>query len=283
LKLQLVTPQKAVVGKDGKVTLDINSQFVSTELTGRYLQKATLVFGTNNEPTVSLQFDDTGTKLFDEITKANVGKTVAIFLDGAPISTPVVREEIPNGQAVISGSFTPTEAKQLVGRLNSGALPVPITLLSTQTIGAILGDNAVNAGVKATIIGFLLVALFLILLYRLPGLVAVISLCIFISIILALFKLMPVTLTAAGIAGFIISIGVAVDANVLIFERIKEELRSGQSIKDATRLGFSRAWFSIRDSNISNFITAVILFLVRHIFDSGLCFDAWYGSCSFNV
>jgi protein-export membrane protein SecD len=123
-----------------------------------------------------------------------------------------------------------------------------------------LGDNAVNAGVKATVIGFLLVALFLILLYRLPGLVAVFSLCIFVSIILALFKLMPVTLTAAGIAGFIISIGVAVDANVLIFERIKEELRSGQTIKDATRLGFSRAWFSIRDSNISNFITAVILF-----------------------
>jgi preprotein translocase subunit SecD len=255
------TPQNATVGKDGKVTLDIGSQYVATELTGRYLQKATLQFDTNTRaPTVSLQFNDAGTKLFAEITKANVGKTVAIFLDGAPISTPVVREEIPNGQAVISGTFTPTEAKQLVGRLNSGALPVPITLLSTQTIGAILGDNAVNAGVKATVIGFLLVALFLILLYRLPGLVAVVSLCIFISIILALFKLMPVTLTAAGIAGFIISIGVAVDANVLIFERIKEELRSGQSIKDATRLGFSRAWFSIRDSNISNFITAVILF-----------------------
>ncbi|MBI3888847.1 protein translocase subunit SecD [Candidatus Nomurabacteria bacterium] len=255
------TPQKATVGKDGKVVLDVGGQYVATELTGRYLQKATLQFDANTRaPTVSLQFDDTGTKLFAEITKANVGKTVAIFLDGAPISTPVVREEIPNGQAVISGSFTPTEAKTLVGRLNSGALPVPITLLSTQTIGAILGDNAVNAGVKATVIGFLLVALFLILLYRLPGLVAVVSLSIFIVIILALFKLMPVTLTAAGIAGFIISIGVAVDANVLIFERIKEELRSGQNIKDAVRLGFSRAWFSIRDSNISNFITAVILF-----------------------
>lgn len=171
-----------------------------------------------------------------------------------------MREEIPNGQAVISGTFTPMEARTLVGRLNSGALPVPITLLSTQTIGAILGDNAVAAGVKAAIIGFLLVALFLILLYRLPGLVAVVSLCIFISIILALFKLMPVTLTAAGIAGFIISIGIAVDANVLIFERMKEELRSGHTIADAVKLGFSRAWFSIRDSNISNFITAIVLF-----------------------
>jgi protein-export membrane protein SecD len=254
------TPQNATIDKDGKVTLDASPQFVSTELTGRYLQKATLVFGTNNEPTVSLQFDATGTKLFDQITKDNVGKMVAIYLDGAPISTPVVREEIPNGQAVISGSFTPTEAKLLVGRLNSGALPVPITLLSTQTIGAILGDNAVNAGVKAAVIGFLLVALFLILLYRLPGLIAVVSLSIFISIILALFKLMPVTLTAAGIAGFIISMGIAVDANVLIFERVKEELRSGKSITDSISVGFSRAWFSIRDSNISTFITAVILF-----------------------
>jgi len=255
------TPQNVTVDKDGKATLDLGSQFVATELTGRYLERATLEFDTNTrEPKVSLQFDDVGTKLFAEITKNNVGKMVAIYLDGAPISTPVVREEIPNGQAVISGSFTPNEAKQLVGRLNSGALPVPISLLSTQTIGAILGDNAVNAGVKATIIGFLLVAVFLILLYRLPGLVATISLCIFISIILALFKLMPVTLTAAGIAGFIISIGIAVDANVLIFERVKEELRFGRSIADAVSAGFSRAWFSIRDSNISNFITALILF-----------------------
>ena len=255
------TPQNATIGPDGKVTIDVGSQYVATELTGRYLQKATLEFDPNTRaPTISLQFNDAGTKLFDQITKANIGKTVAIFLDGSPISTPVVQEEIPNGQAVISGSFTPTEAKTLVGRLNSGALPVPITLLSTQTIGAILGDNAVHAGVKATIIGFLLVALFLILWYRLPGLIATLSLCIFVAIILALFKLLPVTLTAAGIAGFIISIGIAVDANVLIFERVKEELRSGKNIADAIKLGFSRAWFSIRDSNISNFITAVILF-----------------------
>ena len=246
---------------NGQLTLDVNSQFASTELTGRYLEKATLDFDQNTrEPKVSLQFNAEGTKLFAKITKENVGKMVAIYLDGAPVSTPVVREEIPNGQAVISGQFTPTEAKLLATRLNSGALPVPITLLSTQTIGATLGENAVNAGVKAAIAGFLLVALFLILWYRLPGLVAVFSLSIFIAIILALFKLLPVTLTAAGIAGFIISIGIAVDANVLIFERVKEELVSGHTIKDAVQLGFSRAWASIRDSNISNFITALILF-----------------------
>jgi protein-export membrane protein SecD len=272
-------PQQATVGKDGKITLNANvaPQYTPTQLTGRYLKQATLVFDSNNEPTVSLQFDATGTQLFDDITKANIGKTVAIFLDGAPISTPTVREEIPSGQAVISGSFTPTEARTLVGRLNSGALPVPISLLSTQTIGASLGENAVNAGVKAAIIGFLLVALFLILLYRLPGLVATVSLCIFISIILALFKLLPVTLTAAGIAGFIISIGIAVDANVLIFERVKEEMRSGQKIHDAVSAGFSRAWFSIRDSNISNFITAVILFWFGTSLIQGFAFTLGMG------
>ena len=257
------TPQTATVGPDGKVNLnaDLGPQFVTTELTGRYLKKATLEFDQNTrEPKVSLQFDDTGTKLFADITKNNVGKMVAIYLDGSPISTPVVREEIPDGQAIISGNFTPAEGKQLVGRLNSGALPVPITLLSRQTIGATLGDNAINSGVKAAVIGFLIIALFLILWYRLPGLIAVIALSIYVSIILALFKLLPVTLTAAGIAGFIISLGIAVDANILIFERVKEEMRSGRTVLDAVSTGFSRAWFSIRDSNISSIITAVILF-----------------------
>ena len=254
-------PQQAKVGPDGKVTVDASQQYVPTELTGRYLKKASLEFDSNTrEPKVGLQFDDTGTALFAQITKANVGKTVAIYLDGAPISAPVVREEITGGTAQISGNFTPVEAKQLVGRLNSGALPVPITLLSRQTIGGSLGSNAVHAGVKAAIIGFLIIALFLILWYRLPGLIAVLALCIYVLVILSLFKLLPVTLTAAGIAGFIISIGIAVDANVLIFERVKEELRGGRTIADAVSTGFSRAWFSIRDSNISSIITAIILF-----------------------
>ncbi len=254
-------PQNATVDKDGKVTIDVNSQFISTELTGRYLKKATLEFDENTrEPRVSLQFDDTGTKLFAQITKASVGKMVAIYLDGAPVSTPVVREEIPNGTAVISGSFTPKEAKLLVGRLNSGALPVPITLLSTQTIGAILGESAVRAGVKAAIVGFLLVALFLILWYRLPGLIAVLALSFYTAVLLAIFKLLPVTLTAAGIGGFIISLGMAVDANVLIFERMKEEIRKGQSIHDGIHAGFKRAWTSVRDSNTSSIITSIILF-----------------------
>jgi len=253
--------RNATVGPDGKVKLDMSQQYVSTELTGRYLKKALLEFDQNTrEPKVGLQFDETGSNLFAEITKNNVGKIVAIYLDGAPISTPVVREEITGGVAQISGNFTATEAKQLVGRLNSGALPVPISLLSKQTIGATLGDNALFAGMKAAIIGFLFVALFLILWYRLPGLIAVLSLCIYIGIILTLFKLLPVTLTAAGIAGFIISLGIAVDANVLIFERVKEEMRAGRTVADSVSAGFSRAWFSIRDSNTSSIITAIILF-----------------------
>ena len=255
------TPKNATVDKDGKITLDVNSQFIATELTGRYLKRATLEFDQNTrEPRVSLQFDDTGTKLFAQITKDNIGKMVAIYLDGAPVSTPVVREEIPNGQAVISGNFTPNEAKLLVGRLNSGALPVPITLLSTQTIGATLGESAVNAGVKAAVIGFLLVALFLILWYRLPGFIAVVALSFYTAIVLALFKLLPVTLTAAGIGGFIISLGMAVDANVLIFERMKEEIKKGNSISLGIHTGFSRAWPSVRDSNTSSIITSIILF-----------------------
>jgi len=255
------TPQKATVGEDGVVKVDASPKFVSTELTGRYLKKATLEFDQNTrEPRVNLQFDETGTELFAKITKENIGKMIAIYLDGAVVSSPVVREEIPNGQAFISGSFTPIEARLLVGRLNSGALPVPISLISKQTIGATLGDSAVHAGVKAAVLGFLLVALFLILWYRLPGIIATVSLSIFVVIMLALFKLLPVTLTAAGMAGFIISMGIAVDANVLIFERIKEELRAGRSIVDAVSAGFSRAWFSIRDSNTSSIITSIILF-----------------------
>lgn len=254
-------PQEVTVGEDGKLNLDLSGQFVSTPLTGRYLKKAILEFNPNTrEPMVSLQFDEEGTRLFAEITKANVGKTVAIYLDGSPISIPVVREEITAGQAVISGNFNPAEARQLVGRLNSGALPVPITLLSKQTIGATLGESAINSGVKAAVIGFLLVALFLVLWYRMPGMVAVLSLSIFVVIMLTLFKLIPVTLTAAGIAGFIISMGIAVDANVLVFERTKEEMRAGRTVRDAVEAGFSRAWFSIRDSNISTFIGAMILF-----------------------
>jgi protein-export membrane protein SecD len=254
-------PQTATVGKDGVLNITPPELYIATDLTGRYLEKATLEFDqTTGAPTISLQFDAEGSKLFEDITRANVGKTVAIYLDGAPIQTPVVNEAITGGKAQITGSYTPQEAKEIVGLLNSGALPVPINLISTQTIGPSLGEQATTAGVKAAIIGFLAIALFLVIWYRLPGVVAVLALGMYVTIMLSIFKIAHVTLTAAGIAGFIISIGIAVDANVLIFERIKEELRSGRTIPESIKNGFSRAWFSIRDSNSSSMITAVILF-----------------------
>ena len=255
-------PQPATVSADGELVVDqYSSQFVETELTGRFLDKAIVEFDqTTGEPTVSLQFDEEGSKLFEQMTRDNVGKTIAIFLDGEPISIPTVNEAIAGGKAQISGNFTAVEAKTLVGRLNSGALPVPISLISTQTIGASLGGQATEAGVKAAIIGFLAIILFLILWYRLPGFIAAVALSMYVVIMLSIFKLLPVTLTAAGIAGFIISVGIAVDANVLIFERMKEELRGGDGVSNSIHHGFKRAWLSVRDSNLSSIITGIILF-----------------------
>lgn len=238
--------------------------YVPTELTGRYLTKAELQFnnsaGGMNEPTVGITFNAEGKELFAKITRENVGKQLAIYLDGSPISAPTIREEISSGNAEISGSFKLEDAKQLVGRLNSGALPVPIELLSAQSIGATLGTEAYVAVVKAGILGFLIVVCFMIFWYRLPGLIAGISLSIYAALMIAIFKLMPVTMTSAGIAGFILSIGMAVDANILIFERMKEETKRGRALRDAIMEGFARAWTSIRDSNLSSIISAIILF-----------------------
>ena len=245
--------------KGEQLTVDPN--YTDSPLTGRYIQKASVSFSQNSiSPVVSLDFNDEGSTLFANLTKANVGKTIAIYLDGAPISTPTVQEEITGGKAQISGNFTLDAAKTLVGRLNSGALPVPIELISTQSVGASLGDNVLRDDVKAGIIGFIVVALFLIFWYRLPGVLAVVALCVYTVLLLTLFKLIPVVMTAAGIAGFILSIGMAVDANILIFERMKEELKKGQTIAGAMHEGFTRAWPSIRDSNISSLITATVLF-----------------------
>lgn len=249
------------VDKNGQAVIDANSFFMPTDLTGKYLKHAQVEFNPNTgEPVVSLQFNDEGSKLFQKITKENIGKPVAIYLDGQVISAPTVQQEISGGQAQISGNFTPEEAKRLVGRLNSGALPVPIALASTQTIGATLGGEAVHAGVKAALIGFIVISLFLLLWYRLPGLIAVVALSLYVVITLALYKLIPVTLSAAGIAGFIISIGMAVDANILIFERTREERARGKKVAEAIATGFDRAWFSIRDANTASIIISVILF-----------------------
>jgi preprotein translocase subunit SecD len=244
-----------------KQELTTDPYFADTKLTGSYLEKATINFNTSGiGPAVSLAFNSEGSKLFTEITKANIGKPVAIYLDGSPISTPVVQEEISSGEAQITGNFTVAQAQELVRRLNAGALPVSISLISTQSVGASLGADVLTKDVMAGVYSFIVVALFLILWYRLPGFIAVIALAIYTIITLVLFKLIPVVLTGAGIAGFILSIGMAVDANILIFERIKEELEKGQTIAGAMHEGFARAWPSIRDSNISSLITAGVLF-----------------------
>lgn len=241
--------------------LAAQANWKNTELTGKNLAKATVQFDQNdNSPIVSLEFDAEGAEMFATVTERNVGKPVAIFLDNYAISTPTVNEKITGGKAIISGKFNIQEAKLLAQRLNAGALPVPINLESQTLVGASLGTSSLHASMKAGLIGFLMVAFFMIAIYRLPGLLAVISLMIYGILVLFVFKTWPVTLTLSGMAGFILSIGIAVDANVLIFARLKEELSSGKPFGLALEDSFSRAWPSIRDGNLSTLITCVILF-----------------------
>jgi preprotein translocase subunit SecD len=249
-------------------TVNFDDMYVATELTGRYLESSELQFapsasgtyGAGSQTMVVLKFNDEGEALFSKITRENVGRELAIFLDGVPISNPIIREEITGGEAVISGDFTPDEGKALAQQLNFGALPVPIEEIGTQTIGASLGYEAIDAGIKAGLLGLMVLALYFLLWYRMTGLIAVFALFVYGIIMFALIKVIPITLTASGIAGFIISLGVAVDANVLISERLREELKSGKTIQEGIKEGFDRAWLSIRDSNISGLIIAVILF-----------------------
>lgn len=246
--------------------VNIYDAYVDTGLTGRYLESAALEFTGSqggqlaNEPIVSIRFTAEGAKLFEEITRANIGENLAIFLDGEEISAPRINEPISGGTAVISGGFNPEEARALAQNLNFGALPVPIVLESTQTVGASLGADVLEKGMTAGFVGLALVAVFMVLYYRLPGIVAVLALLLYIVIMLALFQYIPVTLTAAGLAGFILSLGMAVDANVLVFERMKEEIKKGNSTRNAARVGFARAWSAIRDGNVTSLISAIILF-----------------------
>jgi len=234
--------------------------WVNTGLSGKQLEHAQVIFDQQlGSPEISLKFNSEGTDLFAQITERNLNQPVAIFLDGEAISVPVVQNIISNGEAVISGDFTITEAKLLAQRLNAGALPVPVTLVSQLQVGPSLGGESVSKSISAGFWGLIFVMIFMLLVYRLSGLLADVSLIIYTVVLIGLFEWIPVTLTLAGIAGFILSIGMAVDANVLIFERMKEELRSGKSLKVAIEEGFARAWSSIRDSNISSLITAVIL------------------------
>lgn len=245
-------------------------QWKETGLSGKQLSKSEVVTDQRSGAVqVALNFNDEGKKLFSEITERNLGKQVAIFLDGQVISAPTVQAVIRDGRAVITGSGNIQEARILTQRLNAGALPVPVELVSQQTVGATLGAQSVALSVKAGVVGVLVVMLFMFFYYRLPGLLSVISLSLYIVLTLSIFKLIGVTLTLAGIAGFILSIGMAVDANILIFERMKEELQRGKSLKVAVEEGFKRAWTSIRDGNVSTLITCMLLIWIGTSFVKG--------------
>lgn len=245
----------------------IGSSPVPTKLTGKDLKKATVVFDqTSGQPQVQIQFTGQGTKYFGEITKRNIGKVVAIALDNQVISAPVVQTEIINGTAVITGNFTPDVAKNLSIALNAGALPAPLEVIAQKSVGPSLGIESLHKSMFAALIGFASIIFFMTYIYRKEGVIACIALLIYTAITLFIYRLIPVTLTLAGIAGFILSIGMAVDANILIFERMKEELRRGKPRRIALENGFARAWTSIRDSNITSIITCIILFY----FGSGL-------------
>ncbi len=238
-------------------------KWVDTGLTGNDLSRATLSTSTNGQWVVDLEFNDKGTKKFADLTQQLVGKPMAIFFNGEMTSAPVIREPILGGRAQISGGdngFAYEEAKEMVDLLNAGALPVPAKIIEENTVGPTLGADSIAKSKVAGMIGLGLVMIFMIAYYRLPGLIADIALIIYSLLLFALFKQIPVTLTLAGIAGFILSIGMAVDANILIFERTKEELRAGRSLFTAINAGFDRAFTSIFDSNMSTIITCIILY-----------------------
>lgn len=232
-----------------------------TNLTGKDLQQTSVSFDQNTgSPQVQLTFTSEGSQKFADITKRNVGKIVAIVLDDQVIQAPRVQQAITGGNAVITGGFTTDQAKAVSIQLNGGALPVPLSVLDNRTIGATLGASSLQKSLFAGILGFIVIVIFMSVLYGRLGVLASIALLLYTLFVLAIFKIISVTLTLAGIAGFILSIGMAVDANILIFERMREELRRGRKLDVAIELGFSRAWTSIRDSNVSSLITSGILY-----------------------
>jgi len=253
-------------------------KFTPTILTGRYVTSAQLNFDSYGKPVVDITFNAEGAKIFEQLTGQNVGKLLAIFLDNQLIEAPKVDEKISGGKAQISGGgMTPDSARQLVERFNAGALPAPINLVSQQTIGASLGQDSLQKTIFSGLFGFLLVIIFMVAYYRGFGLIASLALLIYSALSLGLFKVIPVTMTLAGIAGFILSIGMAVDANILIFSRTKEELKKGLSRRAAIEEGFRRAWPSIRDSNVNTMIISVILFYFATSFVKGFALTLLIG------
>jgi len=246
------------------------SPWKNSSLSGKQLARASVQFDPNTgAPMVSLQFNDEGAQLFGELTAAYVGQPIAIFLDGEAISTPNVSQAIYGGEAVITGDFTLEEAKLLAQRLNAGALPVPVHLLSQETVGPTLGAASLQTSVMAALIGFALVSLFMLVVYRLPGFLAVLALVLYALMNLAMYRIFGVTVTLSGIAGLVLTFGIAVDANVLIFERMKDEFRTGRDLASSIDEGFKRAWPPIRDGHMTTLISAGVLYMFSSSFVKG--------------
>lgn len=262
LSFFLIKQPKIDDQKAGDATASANTgfDFQPTELSGKSLKKASAQFDPQTgEPVVALDFNDEGRKIFADITSNNIGDSLAIILDGQMVMAPQIKTPIVDGKAVITGGFNIEQAQQLSIQLNAGALPVPIKILEQRTVAATLGADSVQKSVFAGLVGIFLVAIFMILYYGVKGVLAVVALILYAIFTIAIYKLLGITLTLPGIAGMILSIGMAVDANILIFERMKEELRLDKPFEVALELGFGRAWDSIKDANLATIITALIL------------------------
>jgi protein-export membrane protein SecD len=261
---RILTTQQALISQrgefdDGEVRLvnPLTNRPFQTVITGADLQAAAAEF--NQQWVIRFDLKPEASATFSQYTGANINQPMAIVLDGVVLSAPFIRAQLDGG-GVIEGGFTEQEARQLALQLRSGALPIPLRVEATETVGATLGQESVNLSIRAGIIGVVIVLLFMLIYYRIPGLAASLALMLFILLNFSVFKLIPVTLTLPAITGFLISIGTAVDGNILIFERIKEEIRAGKRLDEAVESGFFRAWHSIRDSNTSTIIICAILF-----------------------
>jgi len=241
-----------------------------TVMTGADLKEAHVSANQTGQPAVSFTLSTEGTKIFSDYTSTHTKQYLGIVLDKRVISAPIVNSPITDGQGIIEGGFTAQSANDLAIQLRYGSLPVPVKVVESRTIGATLGEESVRKSLMAGMIGLSVVILFMLLYYRLPGFIADLALITYAILALALFKFIPVVLTLPGIAGFILSIGMAVDANILIFERLKEELRAGRNLRQAIDLGWSRAWPSIRDSNTSTLITCLILYVFGNTFGASM-------------
>jgi preprotein translocase subunit SecD len=275
-------PEKAkkIIGETPFLEFRIpkDNEFVPSGLTGEYLQKAEVLVNPNTlEPVVSLEFNQEGAKIFKDLTQKYLGQPIAIYLDGKLISSPVVREVIENGKAQITGKFTIDEAKLLANRLNQGALPAPLNLIAESVVNPILSEKILKVALYASILGVILVILFMIIFYGFYGFLADIALIFFLVFNLALYKILGVTISLASLSGLVLAVGMAVDANILIFERMKEEKQRGLKIKEVIKEGFDRAFPSIRDSNMTTIISSLLIYFLATSFVKGFALTLLFG------